>query len=77
MSAILDWLGVNNLVSDENLDEFNGSLNDISADQKSFNEALSKLSEEINSVSANASCEEIGKLNVTEDGYYMIRIQSI
>ena len=47
----------------------------MSVEQNYFNQALNQLSEEINSVTANASCEEIGKLNVTEDGYYMIRVE--
>ena len=62
-------------MKDETLIEFDKSLKDISAEQNYINQALNQLSEEINSVTANASCEEIGKLNITEDGYYMIRVE--
>ena len=62
-------------MKDETLSDFDESLKEMSVEQNYFNQALNQLSEEINSVTANASCEEIGKLNITEDGYYMIRVE--
>ena len=60
---------------DESLNDFNESLAEIETSQNDLNHALSQLTAEISSLSANASCEEISKFNVTEDGYFMKRIQ--
>ena len=65
----------NNPCKDKNINVFNQSLTDVSVDQKELDQAFSKLSKEVNPITANASCEEIVKLNVTEDGYFMIRVQ--
>ena len=58
---------------DESLNDFNESLAEIETSQNDLNHALSQLTAEVSSLSANASCEEISKFNVTEDGYYMIQ----
>ena len=66
---------MNDPYKDKNMNDFNQSLTDVSVDQKELDQAFSKLSKEVNLITANASCEEIVNLNVTEDGYYMIRVQ--
>ena len=48
---------------------------EIQTSQNDLGHALGELTAEVGSLSANASCEEISKFNVIEDGYYMKRIQ--
>jgi len=57
------------------LNDFNESLSEIAIEQNDLSHSLSQLTEEISSLSANASCEEISKFNVFEDGYFMTRVQ--
>ena len=66
---------LNNPVSDGNVNDFNESLAEIEISQNDLGHSLDELKEEISSLSANASCEEISKFNVIEDGYYMMRFQ--
>ena len=66
---------LNNPVSDGNVNYFNDSLVEMEISQNDLGHSLDELKEEISSLSANASCEEISKFNVIEDGYYMIRFQ--
>ena len=66
---------LNNPVSDGNVNDFNESLAEIEISQNDLGHSLDSLREEISSLSANASCEEISKFNVIEDGYYMMRFQ--
>ena len=54
---------------------FNESLAEIETSQNDIRQSLSQVKEEISSLSANASCEEISQFNAIEDGYYMKRIQ--
>ena len=63
------------------IDQINGSLNDvnqslskISTDQKDLKKNFSLFSLEINSISANASCDQIAGFNVTEDGDFMVSL---
>ena len=66
---------MNNPNPDESVNDFNESLAAIETSQNDFSHALNQLTVEVSSLSANASCEEIRKFNVIEDGYYMKRIQ--
>ena len=66
---------MNNPNPDESVNDFNESLAAIETSQNDFSHALNQLTVEVSSLSANASCEEISKFNVIEDGYYMKRIQ--
>ena len=57
------------------MNDFNESLAKVEMSQNDLGRSLDELGEEISSLSANASCEEISKFNVIEDGYYMMRFQ--
>ena len=72
---ILEITILNNPNPDESLNDVNESLVEIETSQNDLSHALGELTAEVGSLSANASCEEISKFNVIEDGYYMKRIQ--
>ena len=74
-TSCITFVILNNPVSDGNVNYFNESLVEMEISQNDLDQSLDELREEISSLSANASCEEISKFNVIEDGYYMMRFQ--
>ena len=74
LSLVWSWSSItftilNNPVPDESVNDFNESLAEMEISQNDLGHSLDEVREEISSLSANASCEEISKFNVIEDGY--------